>query len=281
MSAFAPPLAPRLPRAPRPPLERGVFRPSSSPTGPGGISFADQCAAFLERYRGGFEDRIWETDCRGSEGGRRLKRHRQPSLEEARAELAPERVRPLLARGDFAAVVGSLAKVLKATNLVPVGQAERLGRLEGPGLEPVARALYAHIYGPQEAEGEAFERFVRSLSGVVPNLQGAWRFVTAPRALVAPGQHVCVDPGKFALQARLLGAQIPSASRPTWEDYRRYRELALDVDQRLRLAELSPRDLVDVLDFMYATLSPRARGTLAGAAERRASAGRAAARGVA
>lgn len=254
----------------RPPAPAPRPAPTLPSRRPDEVSFADQRAAFLERFRGGFQDRMWSNDHRGTEGGRRLKRHREPILKDAAELLGATRLRTMLASGDLGGIVSSLAQVFKKTSLVPVGQAKRLLNLELPAQRTLAAALVAHLYGPADEEEEAFAAYVRAVSAALPNMRGAWRFVTAARALVYPREHVCVDPGKFALQARLLNMEVPSAKKPTLDHYWRYRDLALEVDQRLRLGELSPRDLLDVHDFMVDTLSPRARATLAGAAERRA-----------
>ena len=204
---------------------------------------------------------------RGMGDKSRLKRHRDAAIEHAQRLLSEDRRRFQLTLGNTEQIVNDLTAVLSKTTLVPIGQVKQLDRLDAHQRAALAKALVQHLY-PREDEG-SFADLVKALSPALSNLRGSWAFVTALRALVRPSEHACVQPGKFALQARIMHRELPNASKPSERDYHAFRKLAREVERELRQRGLAPRDLLDVLDFMRTTLSPSARATLAGAAARR------------
>ena len=137
--------------------------------------------------------------------------------------------------------------------------------LNAAGREPLAVALVDLLHGRSamaltagrgDTEERAVPAWISALKPALSNLRPAWRTATAPRALLQPAEHVVVDPSKLALQARLLGRSLPPAPEPDLAHYRACRDLLLRVEQHLRLHDLAPADLLDVLDFVCVTLAP-------------------------
>lgn len=221
---FTPPAQRPAPPLPRPPLPH-------SPTY-SAESFDDQVAWFLDRYSGGFQAPLWEGDMRGMGAKSRLKRHRDAAVEHAQKLLSEDRLRFQLTLGNTEQIVTDLTTVLSKTTLVPIGQVRQLDRLDVQQRAALAKALVEHLY-PRESEG-SFAALIKALSPALSNLRGSWAFVTALRALVFPKEHACVQPGKFALQARIMHRELPNASKPSERDYLAYRTLAREVERELR-----------------------------------------------
>lgn len=222
-------------------------------------AFLDQVAYFLERYPAGFQDPLWIKDHRGREATKRLKRHRAPAITEARG--LASHVDDWIARGDAAAAVDALHRMLRQTSLAPPGQVRRLQRLSPDQQRRLLQALPA-LTGDRAAFPAWFE-----VLGEIG--QPAWQLTTAPLALSQPDELAWVRPKLLRQQAQRLGKSLPSGRVATASSYRQFLALVLDLRERCRAADLKPRDLLDVCDFIWSTLRPQARATLAGAHQRR------------
>jgi hypothetical protein len=99
-----------------------------------------------------------------------------------------------------------------------------------------------------------FERMVAAL-GSAAN----WSLATAVAALVHPREHVCVHVTTMRQQAKIFFPDFSVGKKPTYKGYRRYQELARAVFDELTAMGESPRDLLDVRDFIWLTQRPSAR----------------------
>jgi hypothetical protein len=221
-----------------------------------GITFSDQLQIFRIKYPQGFEDEGWRSSIRGVGPSRRLKRHRQPAIEEAQAALANEALGAALAEGRSAEIVETVAKLLKQTNLVKPKELDPLDRLGNGQQDPYVTALRAVLHGDGPLD-QRFDHFSGS-HGKKTN----WPLVTAPLALVQPATMLCVHPTTIRRQARVLEPALSIGAQPRGRVYERLLALAGRIRDLLVEASLTPADLMDVFDFMGVTLLPSARQLL-------------------
>jgi len=219
------------------------------------FTFDDQVALFRELFPEGFQGEAWVAATRS--GKRALKRHREPASELARELLAQDALDLLIEAEDFEVVLERAGTVLAATDLVSASHRRKLQDKDEADARRFAQALRDLLYGdPLDFSGR-FRRYVDEL-GSSP----AWNLATAHLALVHPGEHTCVRPSSFKVQAKVLRPQLAYCKHPTPHLYEGYRALATSVQQKLTDAGLEPRDLLDVYDFMWATLKPKSLETL-------------------
>ena len=89
-----------------------------------------------------------------------------------------------------------------------------------------------------------------------------WELSTALSALLYPSDQVCVHPARFKQQAMWMAPRLEHPKKPDGASYHRYLAMVQGVRDRLVKAGLTPRDLLDVYDFMLTTLTPSARKLL-------------------
>ena len=214
----------------------------------------DQLILLLQDYPQGFEGDAWRDKHRGS--GRRLKRHRDPAVKQAREVLAADRIAGLHEHGDYAGVLGALTEVLTETDLVPSAHIAKLKKTK-PTQEFSATILEI-VKDPAEAT-------VRQLQAGLVGAQGpatSWQILTAPLALLAPHKHMCVRPSVFAVQGRIVMPRFTAPKRASEASYQRFMEVAQLVEDELRALGHPPTDLLDLHDFVWMTLRPAAREEL-------------------
>jgi hypothetical protein len=220
----------------------------------------DQISLFQDEFPGGFVGEEWQQTRRGGEARKRLKRHRDPAIDDARW-LSPAQLAPLISSFSWPEVHARIVRVLSATNLLPAAQLKQLEAL-APSRE-LACSLSEWLAGDTD-ELELERRFnvlVRALGSA-----GKWTVVTAIGGLVDPQHHVCVRPSVFEIQAKMLLPSFRAAPRPSYAGYKQYLDVAQIVFEELESAGLGPTDLVDVHDFMVETLRPSVREQLLGQA---------------
>ncbi len=224
---------------------------------PSAVFFDEQVELFRRTYPLGFADPKWKRDVRGQDVRRRLKRHRDPAIEKARAQLAAEPLDRLIAQKQFAAVIDALATVLTETDLLTEKQAAPLRDVSAEQEKAVASGIRELIHGgaPYNARLADFIKLMRQQTGSAPS----WQLVTAPCALFHPEQHVCVRPASFREQAKSLAPRLAGARSPGASLYARFLAMAEHIRGKLLEQGLGTRDLMDVYDFIRVTLTPAAR----------------------
>ena len=214
----------------------------------------DQLALLMESYPEGFIGEAWRDKHRG--GGRRLKRHRDPAVKEARELLDGERLAGLVKHGDYAGVLDQLVKVMSGTDLVPSSHIKKL-KTTRPTQE-FAKAIASICKNPAEAT-------LRQMQTAYVAAQGpatSWQILTAPLALLAPHKHLCVRPSVLGFQGKIVHARFNPPKRASEAAYQRYLEVVRLVEERLSEQGHAPPDLLDVHDFVWITLRPGAREEL-------------------
>lgn len=214
--------------------------------------FSAQVELFREMYPKGFQDENWIEEHRGDGPGRNLKRHRQPAIDAAQEKLSKERCDQLIADGKHSELVASVTDVLSSTSLVALKDVKPLmdldDELETEFAEAVRELLHGEDhYGPRL---KVYLAVMEKIYGKPPS----WRIATALPALVYPDEHVCVRRSAFARQAGSIAPLAKYSKRAEVGPYKNYRRVAFAVRTRLQAENLEPRDMLDIHDFVWATL---------------------------
>lgn len=214
----------------------------------------DQLMLVLETYEDGFIGETWREKHRG--GGRRLKRHRDPAIKEARELLDGKRIAELYEHGDYTGVLDSLVKVLSGSDLVPSSHVAKLKKTN-PSKE-FARAFVDITKDPAEATLRQVQTAFVAAGGPATS----WQVLSAPLALLVPHKHLCVRPSVFGFQGKIVHARFNPPKRANEAGYQRYLEVVRLVEEKLTELGHAPPDLLDVHDFVWMTLRPGAREEL-------------------
>ncbi len=118
------------------------------------------------------------------------------------------------------------------------------------GARIFAEGLYDFLHGAGSAENR-FNRWVEAVASL-PRRQTrvlTWPLVTVFGFIAQPGTHIFLKPKVTRLAASAYGYDFEYQSRPTWETYSSLLGFA-DLIRR-DLAELRPRDMIDIQSFMW------------------------------
>lgn len=224
------------------------------------IPLSKQIDLFVHLYADGFEGDDWVSDKRGVDVENALKRHREPVMKRARELFTKERL--LAAAEDNAlSLIEDIAEIIESTDLVTKAQTRGLSRATEPLARRVAAALHEVLYG----EGEMtlrFERYVGSLGRAIGK-KASWQLATLIPALVDPATHICVKPSAMKTQAVWMAPSLVIGKTPSGAIYTRILEMVAVLVEKLTAAGHKPRDLMDVYDFMWTTLRPKAQSMIA------------------
>lgn len=214
-------------------------------------SFAAQLDLFTTMYPKGFQDPKWVEDHRGGEG-RALKRHRTPISREAREALSSERCEEAMSAGNHSELGKVIADLLARTNLVPLSFAKALKGLDSKETRSYVTAAVALLHG----EGRYHDRFRDYLGTLSELFEGRpkWRSATVLSGLVHPDSHTVVRHSAFLREAAVIAPRAKYSKRARPGAYRNFLRVAKGVRERLVDAGHEPRDLLDVYDFIWATL---------------------------
>lgn len=241
-------------RAIRHEKKRGTSRPKAV------YPFADQLRIFTTLYPQRFQDAAWTKGIRGIDAGRRLKRHRQPVMDEACELLAAERMQMLIDQHRHPEIVRSCIELLESTSLVTRSQLEVLRRLNNNAQRDFATTLYDLLYD-DSILARRFDRFVQVLR-TVDSRGPSWQLATVFGALVKPDEHVCVHPSTFRKQAASLKPELDLPKEVSALAYRGVLDLVNATRKALNDKGIEPADLMDVKDFVWQTLRPSAKKIL-------------------
>jgi hypothetical protein len=229
-----------------------------------GATFADLVEKFRETHPDGLQDAKWLVEVRGEGAGRRAPRHRDAMIREAKEQLSSAALDALISSHKHEQVWNLITTVLGRTDLVPAAQMKRPKSVTGEqhrGLAVAARDLL-HGKAPYE---QRFEHYLGALAGFLGQ-PARWEIATVLSALVHPQEHVCVHPAIFRQHLKATGSQGTIAARPSNAAYARLLVIARFVSSQLVAQDETPRDLLDVLDFMRIALRPTATPRVAMAA---------------
>ena len=118
------------------------------------------------------------------------------------------------------------------------------------GGEQFAEGLYDWLHGPG-GERARFERWLDVVQGL-PRRQtrvATWPLITVFGFVARPRVHVFLKPMTMRRAAAAYGFDFEYSSRPAWATYASLLELCRTV--RADLADLSPRDQIDIQSFLW------------------------------
>ena len=118
------------------------------------------------------------------------------------------------------------------------------------GAERFSEGLYDWLHGPG-GEGERFERWTEVVRGL-PRRQtrvATWPVVTVFGSIARPRVHLFVKPLTTKRAADAYAFDLRYASSPGWATYSSVLEMAHTM--REDLADLRPRDLIDIQSFIW------------------------------
>lgn len=215
-------------------------------------TFDEQVELFRTLYPGGFQGEKWTEEHRGTADGRDLKRHRDPVIARAARELGRDAVEAMMAGGRYGDLKSAVTELLASTSLVSLRHVKTMRGLDEAETRRFAEAVAELLHG----EGDFGPRFKPWLAVLDDVLGGkpSWRIATVLPALLQPDQHVCVRHSAFIRQAASIAPTSRYSRRPRARSYRNFRRVARVAFTRLEAAELQPRDLMDVHDFIWTTL---------------------------
>lgn len=224
------------------------------------MTFEDQVRVFKHLYPGGFSDPAYLDKVRGTEETRR-KKHREPAIADARKRLSRERLSELIEARDFAAVHAEALAAVNGTDIASQ-KTDRvaLQKLEASAHEDFANALFEMLYG-EGPVAQRFDRYVKVL-GEGSQTRVTWPLATAVQALVFPTDRVAVKPSVFRQQAKWMAPRLMFDNDPVGHQYEQLESMAFSIRRRLEQADIPPSDLMDVYDFIWITLRPKAKEIL-------------------
>lgn len=219
------------------------------------LSLDDQVKIFHIQHPDGFQGKAWSEKMRGEGAKTSIKRHRGPAIKLAQELLAAEALTTFVEGQQSEEVLKAALAVLDKTSLVRPAQRKPLEELAPHRVHNFAQALLNLLWGETDY-GQRFDEFVWSMD--VP----CWELATSLPALVHPDSHVCIHPTRFKQQAMWMAPRLEHSKTANSATYYRYLSVALSVRDRLFKAELEPRDLLDIHDFILNTLTPSAKKLL-------------------
>jgi hypothetical protein len=229
-----------------------------------GATFADHVEKFRETYAGGLGDPKWLVEIRGEGAQRRAPRHRDAIVREAKEQLSSSALDALISNHQHEQLWNLITSVLSRTDIVPAAQLRKPKSAtveQQRGLAVAARDL---LYGKTPYE-QRFDRYVAALAAFYGE-PARWEIATALSALVHPKEHICVHPAVFRQQLRATGSRSTVPARPSSAAYARLLTIARFVGTQLVDQRETPRDLLDVHDFMRIALKPTPKARVAKAA---------------
>ena len=202
------------------------------------VTFDAIVGLFREVRPEGFEGEEYQKTVRGRDAKRRLKRHVDPAVADAREKLSREALDALLERGDGRAIRDLLHEVLDGTGFVTSKQLAPLA--EVTDLEAFATALRELLHGDSPVEAR-FERWVKTLPR-----EASWELTTAPGALVRPEDQLFVKASAWTRLIARAAPQVAFSRKPTGYLYGRLVGVAEQLVRELRDAKVPPADFFDV-----------------------------------
>jgi hypothetical protein len=198
---------------------------------------------FLRFFPNGFEDEKYVAWERG---------YKWQAHEKWNAQLNRAEYRSLLEKREFSEIASRALKIESPTNLIFSFEklALRDGVRSAEGARIFAESLYDFLHGAGKPK-QKFERWVDAV-GRLPKKQS--RVLTHPIVTVfgfiaQPKKHIFLKPKVTQAAARAYGFDFQYRSKLSWETYASLLEFAETI--RRDLADLKPRDMIDVQSFIW------------------------------
>lgn len=225
-------------------MDRVRTSPASPP--PSGLKGALRCRRkFLRQFPGGFRDPTyldwerdykWETHLRWQEA------------------LPVDAFRRLLRAGEFGEAAARAVRVEQRSRHAMLFSFEKMALRDAlrstEGARDFAEGLFDFLHGRGAMERrfdrwiEAIERLPRKQTRVL-----TWPLATVFGFIAQPDRHMFLKPNTIRAAARAYGYDLPYRPRPSWDVYDGL--LAFCALVRADLADLRPRDMIDIQSFLW------------------------------
>lgn len=198
---------------------------------------------FLRFFPNGFEDEKYVAWERG---------YKWQAHEKWNARLNRAEYESLLEKGEFSEIASRAVKIESPTNLI--FSFEKLALRDAvrstEGAQIFAESLYDFLHGAGKLK-QKFERWTEAVASL-PKKQS--RVLTHPIVTVfgfiaQPKKHIFLKPKVTQAAARAYGFDFQYRSKLSWETYASLLEFAETI--RRDLADLKPRDMIDVQSFIW------------------------------
>lgn len=215
----------------------------------------EQIEILVHKYED-FNTEKWQSAYRVREK-RRLKRHRDPAIADAKEKLSPEVLSAAVEQGRHEEVFQDFVDLLEKTDLVSAKK--DVVKLRAMSPDEKSRVIEAFTRWVCDFEGaenslDGFDPWVDSLGEAA-----SWGLATAPAALLFPIQLIPVNMNAFKKQAQWMAPNLRATKHPTARCYASLLSMAHTIFRRLLQSELNPQDMLDVHDFVVETLKPSAK----------------------
>ena len=198
---------------------------------------------FLRFFPEGFSDETyldWERD------------YKRQAHERWTELLGPAVFTALLEDGEYQEVARRAVSIESRTNLLFSFEkmALRDAVSSAEGAEAFADGLYEWLWGPGSEE-KRFEQWCDVVAGL-PRRQtrvATWPVLTVFGFLARPRVHFFLKPNVTRIAAEEYGYDLPYSSRPGWDTYGELLAFAKQVKRDL--ADLKPRDMIDIQSFLW------------------------------
>lgn len=200
-------------------------------------------AKFLHYFPKGFQDPTyvdWERD------------YKWAAHVQWQRVLGRDAYRDLLGADEYKTIAAYAVAIEARTNLLFSFEKMALrDAVKAPaGARAFAEGLYDFLYGDGDMQSR-FERWIATVSQL-PRRQTrvlTWPLVTVFGFVALPSRHFFLKPTVTRLAAQRYGLPLDYRSRPNWDTYRSLLTLARTV--RSDLADLRPRDMIDIQSFLW------------------------------
>lgn len=210
---------------------------------PAGTAWQRARRKFLGIFPGAFRDPTylsWERDYKWS------------AHKEWEAQLGEPHLRRLLRQRHYAQVASAAVRIESGRSLLFSFEKMALrDAVRGEeGARTFTRGLAALLHGT-EPLADRFENWCEAVASL-PRKQTrvlTWPLVTVFAFIACPRQHIFLKPLAMKRAARQLGYDLQYDARPNWRTYEQFLHMAESV--RRGLAELRPRDMIDIQSFFW------------------------------
>lgn len=198
---------------------------------------------FLRFFPNGFEDEKYVAWERG---------YKWQAHEKWNAQLNRAEYQSLLEKREFGEIASRAVKIESPTNLI--FSFEKLALRDAvrstEGAQIFAENLYDFLHGVGKPK-QKFERWIEAV-GRLPKKQS--RVLTHPIVTVfgfiaQPKKHIFLKPKVTQAAARAYGFDFQYRSKLSWETYASLLEFAETIKRDL--ADLKPRDMIDIQSFIW------------------------------
>jgi len=217
-----------------------------------GATFADHVERFRETYPDGLQDAKWLAEVRGESLEDRSPRHRDAVIAEAKKQLSCNALDELISSHKYDQLWSLVTSVIARTDLVPAAQQRKAKSASPEQQRALAIAARELLYGKTPYD-QRFASYLTALAGFYGE-PARWELATALSAIVHPTAHVCVQPAVFRQQFKANGSSSSVPPRPSSTAYNKLLVIARFVGTQLTGQGETPRDLLDVLDFIRIAL---------------------------